>query len=196
LADVVSRQDGYAGAQPIFEDSISILDELQDRWGMAFAIDSSALAAAREGETDVARDLHGRALAISRELGDDRGVARTLMHLADLALAQGDASSAKELHRECLRIRHALKDMPGIASEMERFAWVLAADAAEDAARLLGVADALRDSIHVPMPRTARADYERSVRALAARLGDEAFESIRIEGRAITVEQAIAALLA
>lgn len=194
LADVVSRQGDYPAARSIFEESVAMLGSLGDRFGMAFAIDNSAQAAARGGDPETARNLHERALAISRELADERGVARTLMHLADLALQQGDRSRAKELHRECLRIRQGLRDMPGIASAMEKLAWVLAPDAAEDAARLLGAAEALRESIHAPMPPMARADYEQSVGALTSRLGRETFDTLRLQGRSMSAEEAVGTL--
>lgn len=196
LADVVSRQGDYATAQTIFTESVEILRELGDRWGMAFALDNSALAAGRRKDFASARSLHEQALAISRELGDERGVARTLMHLADVASQEGDLTRARSLHRECLRIRQALRDMPGIAVAMEKLAWVVMADAAEDAARLVGAAETLRETIHTPLPAASRGDYEQYVRSLASRLGEELFEAARLQGRAMGPEAAVAAILA
>jgi predicted ATPase/class 3 adenylate cyclase len=195
LADVVSRQGDDEQAGPLFDESLETLKGLGDRWGMAFAMDSSALAAARHGDLEAARARHEQALAISRELGDERGVARTLIHLADLASMEGDATRAISLHRECLRIRRALRDMPGVASGMEKLARVVGDEAAEDAARLLGSAEALRESIHAPLPPAARAEYEASVLALVLRLGERGFETARLEGRAMAPDQALAAVI-
>ena len=194
LADVASRQGDHAVAAKLFEESVEVFERFGDRWGMAFALDSAALAARREGQPERARALHEQSLALSRQIGDDRGVARTLTHLADLAAEQDDLARAKALHLECLRIRQSLRDMPGIASAMEKLAWVMLSEAAEDAARLLGAAEALREAIDAPMPATARADYERYVRTLASRLGEAAFESARTQGRAMAPEQALATL--
>jgi tetratricopeptide (TPR) repeat protein len=195
LADVVSRQGDDEQAAPLFDESVATLRELGDRWGMAFAIDGSALAAARNGDVQAARARHEQALAISRELGDERGVARTLTHLADLASLEGDVKRAIALHRECLRIRRELRDMPGIASGMEKLARVVSDDAATDAARLLGAAEALRESIHAPLPPAARAEYEASILALVVRLGEGGFEAARVEGRAMRPDQAVAAVI-
>ena len=194
LADVVSRQGDGEQARPLFDESLETLKELGDRWGMAFAMDGSALAAARHGDLQAARERHEEALAISRELGDERGVARTLSHLAGLASMEGDTKRAISLHRECLRIRRELRDMPGTAAGMETLARVVGDDAAEDAARLLGAAEALRESIHAPLPPAARAGYEASVLALVVRLGEGGFETARLEGRAMTPDQALAAV--
>jgi tetratricopeptide (TPR) repeat protein len=195
LADVVSREGDDENAGPLFDESVATLRELGDRWGMAFAMDSSALAAARHGDLEAARARHEEALVISRELGDERGVARTLIHLADLASMEGDATRAISLHRECLRIRRALRDMPGVASGMEKLARVVGDDAAEDAARLLGSAEALRESIHAPLSPAARPEYEASVLALVLRLGERGFETARLEGRAMAPDQALAAVI-
>lgn len=194
LADVVSRQGEHAAAAKLFEESVEVFERFGDRWGMAFALDSAALAARREGQLERARALHEQSLALSRQIGDDRGAARTLTHLADLAAEQDDLTRAKALHLECLRIRQSLRDMPGIASAMEKLAWVMPSEAAEDAARLLGAAEALRESIDAPVPATARADYERYVRTLASRMGEAAFESARTQGRAMAPDQALATL--
>jgi hypothetical protein len=118
------------------------------------------------------------------------------MHLADLAAQEGDTDRARALHRECLRIRQALRDLPGLAVAMERLAWVEAEDAAADAARLLGAAERIRESVRTPIPAAGREDYERAVRTLAARLGQDRFEAARLEGRALGPSGVLARVLA
>ncbi len=191
LADVISREEGYAAAQPIFDRSKALYVEFGDRWGEAFALDSEGLAAARSGDLEEARMLHEAAIGVSREIGDERGVARSILHLADEAAREGDVTRAKSLHRECLRIRRTLRDMPGTATALERLASVVMSEAAEDAAHLLGVAQNLRETINTPLPPGARADYERCVQWLAARMGPEAFEIARRAGRSLDMDAAV-----
>ena len=128
LADVISRQEGYEKAKPIFARAKSLYAEFGDRWGKAFALDSEGLAAARSGDLEVARMLHEEAIGVSREIGDERGVARSILHLADEAAREGDLTRAKALNRECLRIRRTLRDMPGTATALERLASVVMAE--------------------------------------------------------------------
>jgi predicted ATPase/class 3 adenylate cyclase len=191
LADVISRQEGYEQAMPIFARAKSLYAEFGDRWGKAFALDSEGLAAARSGDLEVARMLHEEAIGVSREIGDERGVARSILHLADEAAREGDLTRAKALNRECLRIRRTLRDMPGTATALERLASVVMAEAAEDAAHLLGVAQNLRETINTPLPPGSRADYERCVQWLAARMGPEAFEVARRAGRNLDMDAAV-----
>ena len=59
-------------------------------------------------------------------------------------------------------------------------------------ARVFGATEALREAICAPMPPVERPDYDRAVAAARAQLGEVAFSSGWAEGRAMTLEQAIA----
>ena len=61
------------------------------------------------------------------------------------------------------------------------------------AAQLWGASEALRDAYSIPIPRSERADYERSVSAARVHLGEKAFAAAWAEGRTMTSEQALAA---
>src|SRR5207244_2445804 len=60
------------------------------------------------------------------------------------------------------------------------------------AARLWGAAGALREALGTPLPSVWRADYERSVAAARAQLGQKAFATAWAEGRTMTPEQVLA----
>jgi predicted ATPase/class 3 adenylate cyclase len=195
LADVVGRQGDFEEARRYFEESIEIFRELGHRWGVGLALDNFGLVAGRTGDAPTARSLHEQALGICRELGDERGAARVLSHLGDLAAQQDDAAGARALYRESLAIREAVVDLPGIASAIEKLAWVLPAEEAEGAVRLVGCAEALRASIRAPVPPDQRADHERHLRELETTLGGSRFEAVRGEGRTMHRHEAVASLL-
>jgi DNA-binding NarL/FixJ family response regulator len=60
------------------------------------------------------------------------------------------------------------------------------------AARLLGVAEALRELIAAPVPLASRVDYENDLAAIRAGLDDPTFAARWAEGHAMTLEQGIA----
>ena len=60
------------------------------------------------------------------------------------------------------------------------------------AARLLGAAATLHAAAGTPLWRPNRADYERTVAATRAALGDDAFAVACAEGQALSPEQAVA----
>jgi len=68
---------------------------------------------------------------------------------------------------------------------------------AQRAARLLGSAEALRETIGAPLPVSDRAhyDYDRYAASIRVALGEERMAAAWAEGRAMTLEQAIACAL-
>ena len=62
----------------------------------------------------------------------------------------------------------------------------------ERAARLLGAAEALAATLDRSLPVALPAEYVRTVEAAHAALSEEAFAAAREEGRAMTLEQAVA----
>jgi predicted ATPase/Tfp pilus assembly protein PilF len=192
LADVFARQEEYAEAEALFEKSLAIFSEMDDRWGAAYALDNFGLMASRRSDFAAARTHYERALALSRELGDARATARTLTHLADLASQQGDVAGARSLYAEGLGIRQTLGDMSGIASALERLAWVATGEHPDRSVRLLGAAQALRQTIGASLNPSAREEYDRRLASLQERLGEERFKAAWEEGRKMTPDDAVA----
>jgi tetratricopeptide (TPR) repeat protein len=137
-------------------------------------------------------------LAIRRELGDRGGVALALNTLGNLAFEQGEYSSARACYSESLAIERGLGDKRGIAFSLEGLAEVVAAlGSARRAAGIWGAAERLREEIGSPLAPNERPRYERGVVAARASLGDDAaFNGAWQEGRASTLEEAIAIALA
>ena len=192
LADVEARLGDAAAARRHFDEAVRTFQGHGDLWGMAFALDSFGQVERTAGDLEEARLLHEQALTISRRLGDERGVARTLGHLGDLAAERGDRGEAVQLLLDSAAIRQRLGDLPALAAALERLAWVREPEDPADAARLLGAAEGLRESIGVPLPPASRTDHARRLAALADTMGSAAFEAAWREGRAITAEEALA----
>ncbi len=195
MADVVAREGDYAGARSRFEQGLAAFRQLGDRWAEAFALDSFAAVASRQGDLTSAEALGAQALAISRSLGDERGAARALGHLAEVAGRRGDVDRAKAMCRESLAIRRGLGDAPGIVAALENLAGIVMADDPEAAARLLGSAEALRESIHALVPPSARADHEERLRSLRDRLDEGRLTAALERGRAMSPDEAAATIL-
>jgi hypothetical protein len=56
----------------------------------------------------------------------------------------------------------------------------------------LGVAEALRQTIGAPLIQAEREELDQDIIATRSQLGEEAFQSAWAQGRAMTLEQAIA----
>jgi len=111
-------------------------------------VDSLGDAAFFAGEPERAMTLH-EDLAARRALGDRWGVAMSLLSLGWMALGRGDAPRAEALLEESL--------------------------AAENAARLLGAADAIHESLGTSKAATVWSRHtDPHLRAARARLGPDA----------------------
>jgi tetratricopeptide (TPR) repeat protein len=133
-------------------------------------------------------------LALFRDLGDKGGSAMSLRSLGRAATDQGDYRRAAALFDESLALSRDLGDNRDMAAGMEELAAVACAqEQPERAARLFGAAQALREAIGAPRPPADQPRYDRSVAAARAGLGEHAFTAAWAEGRALSVDQALAA---
>jgi non-specific serine/threonine protein kinase len=80
-----------------------------------------------------------------------------------------------------------------ISLTLEKLSGVAAGQGrANRAARLLGAAEALRETIHAPVESIDRSDYERFVSMTRAGLDEDKFVDCWADGRALGQERAIA----
>jgi predicted ATPase/class 3 adenylate cyclase len=193
LGLLAQEEGNYAVASALHEESLVIAQELGDRLGMARSLQNLGAVALRRGDYAAARALLEESLVIQRQHGDRHGMAWSLRDLGEVTCAQGDYGTARSLFMESLAVRHELGDKPGIVECLGVLAGVTATqDQPEWAARLLGAVAALRQAVGIPVPTYAQAEYDRGVAAARAALGDEVFAAAWAEGRAMTLDQAVA----
>ena len=107
---------------------------------------------------------------------------------------QGDNVAARALYEQSLAIVKEGNSKWDIALYLEGLAGVVVAQGEPAwAARLYGAVEALREALSVPLLPVYRAEYERSVAATRAQLGEQSFAAAWAEGRTMTPEQVLAA---
>ena len=116
-----------------------------------------------------------------------------LLELARVARAQGDNARALALCRESLVLSRKLDNKSLLAFCLATLAGVVqvVGDAAQ-AARHLGAAEKLFESLNVVLEPGGSLEYKSDLTAVRTRLGGSAFEVARAEGRAMSCEQAVA----
>lgn len=77
-----------------------------------------------------------------------------------------------------------LEGLAEVATIQGKYVW---------AAQLWGAAGVLREAVSVPIPFVDRANYERQVANVDAQLGERGFADALAQGRALTVDQVLAA---
>jgi tetratricopeptide (TPR) repeat protein len=152
--------------------------------------------AIERGDYGRAVALHEESLALRRELGDKWGIASSLGNLGLVAFERGDYARAVALLEEGLALARDIGAKHRVTECLEGLATVAGAlDQPERAARLFGTADALRAALGAPLPPRERARREQAVAALRDALGEAAFAAAWAEGRALSLEDAVALAL-
>ncbi len=178
----------------LLEEGLAVSKELSYKEGIATWLSLSGQFALSSGDALAARALLEESLALSKEIGHRHGTAASLALLARVAVHQGEFTAASALYEESLAITREIGDKLNAASCLEGLAGVAAAQKNPTwAARLLGAAEALRDTLGTPIPPIELPLYQRSVANTRAQLGEKAYTQAWTEGRGMNLEQALAA---
>lgn len=192
LAEVEHNQGNYMRATQLHEEGLALYRQIGDKWGEAWALDGVAAALRRQGKYAEARAMYEQSLHMQRELGEDASVSVSLSGLALVALGEGDLRTARSLLLESLAICAELDNKHKIAECLENIAIIAEVQgAAQEAVRLWGKAEALREAVGIPIPAIDLSDYKSYVANAYTTMSDEAFREAWKEGGAISVEQAV-----
>jgi predicted ATPase/class 3 adenylate cyclase len=185
-------QGNFEEAVKLYEEVVVLRREIGDKRGIAHSLYALGRFVLGQGDHERAVALGEEGLAMCRELEDKWGIAVSLGILGHVARHQGDYSRATRLVKESLALSRELGFKLGIALCLEELAGSTGAQGQpERAAHLYGAAEALRQVIGSPILPSERADYDRSVAAVRAGLGEEAFAKAWAEGRRMSTEEAI-----
>lgn len=177
---------------PLLSQGLSLDREVGDKEGMAVSSLLLGLVALKQGDVATARTWMEEGLLLYREMEYREGIAETLSLLGKVEAARGNLIFARTLYEESLTLARELEQRELMAIGLEGLARVIAAqgDLAQ-AARLWGLAEALREALGAPLPPVERADYDAAVAAVREQLGKETFISTWQEGRLLPADQAL-----
>ncbi len=114
-AVLAGEQGHYGSARQMFENSLETCLELNDKRGVAVALNALAVSARDRGDIAAAALLFERCVAIWKDLGDPADFARALSNLASVMKLQGEYERASSLYDECLTIFRQVGDVAGAA---------------------------------------------------------------------------------
>ena len=193
MGNVLRRNGDTVGARQAFEQSLRLFRECGDNFGASepnrllahIAVDEGKYAEARASLEEIHRFYRQARLNIWIDI--------PLWMLGVIAIREGDYARAKEWYTECLlfdeqiglsnQLAECLIGFAGIASAEKRF---------ERAAQLLGAGEAEVEMREIPLENIDRIELQRLTAVLRRELGDARFETLASQGRAMTMEQAIA----
>ena len=190
LGFVAWLQGDFAGAADECTQALAAFTELGDREGIAGELLSLGVVALYRGEHAAAAEQLEQSRAMSAEVGFREGVAWALHELGVLALHRG-RTDAEPLLRRALEIHRDLGDRWRLATVLDDLAAAALAarpSRPSHAARLLGAAQQVRDTIGTTIAPCERADHARTEAAARAVLGDAAFADLARAGAAASLD--------
>jgi tetratricopeptide (TPR) repeat protein len=184
-------------AQSLLEEALAICRELGDRQGIASALHNLGNVARPLGDLAAAQAYYQECLAIYRELGNEALAAYPWLGLGTVAARQGEWAVARGHLARSLAAWHQAGEDREILLALEGMASVEAAEGRpERGARLLGAADALRETnVMPPRSPSEQDEYERALASARVGLDEAEFAVAWGAGRALDLGQAVAEAL-
>ncbi len=194
LAGIAQERGDHNRAVALYEQGLALRQAFGDQLGAAISHDYLATLAGEEGDVERAIALLEEGLACKRQWGDKAQIAFTLYNLCLATYQLGQRERACDLALEALGLERDLANLGDLARRLEGLAEAVGVRAPEGAARLVGAAETLRESLGMA-PRNPT-HYGRIVSCLTRAVGADAFVSAKLAGRAMSPEEAVAYALA
>ncbi len=191
------QRGAHAEAACYLEESLSIARTQDSRFDLAQALYNMGLAKSEAGLYTEAGTLIEEARGMFDELGHTFWSMNAVGALGYICLLRADHGRARALLTEYLASARRLRDTANSAAGLEGLAVLAGVEGREQyAAHLFAAAQRLREEIGSRlMSLRNRTMIERAVSAARAQLGEDAWHTAWVAGRAMTTDQAIAAAL-
>jgi predicted ATPase/class 3 adenylate cyclase len=192
LAFPYAYEGDFDTAVGMIEEAKAIFEDLGVGRGVADSQWLLAISARLEGDTSAARTLAEESLRLHRQVNDRFGVTDALHVLGRIALAEGDLSTGAASFLEALDNDEEVGNRTGMSIVLDNLAAKASADGRHlRAVRLGGASEAIKEAAggHAPPPFIDLPDPREAARDV---LGDAAVRAAWEEGRAMTLDQALA----
>jgi len=183
----------YALARKRLNEALTLSLDTGDRGRASAALGGLAEVDLREGRYESASKLIEESLVIRREIGNKWALGVALGIWAWIAVLQHDWDSAFSRLKESAEVREEIGDKGGLVWCLEKLGHVaLGKEDVEKAVKIFSAAESIRAAMDSAMEPFDQSEYERNIALLHENLGEEEFKKAWDQGRAMTMEQAIA----
>jgi predicted ATPase/transcriptional regulator with XRE-family HTH domain len=197
LGGLALDQGDLAQGKERLEEALAIFHVLGDQSDIAWILGQLGRIAAREGNLAAAEERLQESLALGREVGAKRWIAYAQRDLGRLARDRGQIEQSTEQLYESLTVAREVGELDltlALLGEVGTLA--VARGEGGRAARLKGAELALRVRFNIPLrpvnEAEPEAESEETLAQARALLGEEQFTHVWEQGRAMSLEQAVA----
>ena len=192
LSVMAGNRGNFERAEALWEEGLALARKLGDRRRVTAILHNMALAKLAQGNFERAEALWEENLVLGKQSQDTLGIALSYVHLGIVATRRGDLERARTLLEEGLVLMGELGIKAGIAQTLESLAGLAGASGeTQEAARLWGAADALREAVGVPWLSLERRIHWPYLDAIRSRSEEAVWTEAWEEGRAMTPEEAV-----
>ncbi|MBN9387575.1 MAG: tetratricopeptide repeat protein [Chloroflexi bacterium] len=192
LGELAARTSDYPAARAYFEESLTLKRMLGNPGSIALVLLNLGEVALVQGDNEQAVDFLEEGLRLGRSVNTPHIIGLCLENLAKVALRRGAIEDALKLLRESLSLLRHIHNIRALLYTLECTAGAFAfGGQTNGAVRLFGAAEALRESLGVPLATGDRSIYEWLRSGVS--LGEETqmWATEWAMGRAMTLEEAI-----
>jgi hypothetical protein len=145
-----------------------------------------------KGDFTLSRESFKKVLPLFQEMGDIHRATMIQSEFGHMERYEGNLDQAEQVYRETILVWQKIGHRAAVANQLEFFAFIATARGQdEQAARLLGAAEALREKINIQMSPFERIEYDKQVDDLRGRVPEKVFSTLWAEGRLLPMEKAV-----
>jgi predicted ATPase/class 3 adenylate cyclase/uncharacterized protein HemY len=193
MARVSWSRGDYEQAAKMYEETLTIVRKLDNKGAIAGTLYDLGSVAWVKGDLELAAKRFEESLAIGHEIEGQFTVGYSLNGLGRVAYSRGDYGIAHSLYKKSLKMFRETGNHWNIAYSLEAFAALAVAQQdMQRAARLFGATESFYSLLRFLMSPMERDNHDRDLAATTAVLDEEDFSALWDEGRAMTMEQAVA----
>jgi predicted ATPase/DNA-binding NarL/FixJ family response regulator len=197
LGRVAYFENDPATARLLGGESLAIAEEVGDVWLIAWALHLLGLAAHIEADYPAAAAYYERSLELRRPLAYHEGIAILLFLMGVVAVRQGDFERAHTFNGEAIEIMRTRLGPWSLAPAFAISSHLAATEGqASRAVRLGAAAIALQDRYHTPLIPLSEALLDEGLAIARQALDEGAYATAVEEGRAMSLDAAVAEALA
>ena len=180
-------------AKRYFEESVSLGQAADLQYALGFSIHGLAVIAGASGDIETARRRFEESANLGQKMGNRQMINASRSDLTHILREHGELDEPLAIYKEVVLGWKEFGHRAAVAHELECMAYIFwRLGQALRTANLLGAAEALRQAIDSSMTGMERDEYEREVSALRAQLDVSTFTKAWAQGRAMTMDEAIA----
>jgi serine/threonine-protein kinase PknK len=194
LLGVATAMEGdLEGGISLLQQTRNLAQEQNDRWMQGFVCVDLGYALMRRGDYSGAESVFNHGVIVSREIWMKINEAYCLTFLAALKMRRGDLQEAKDNLQESSQIFIDARDRFGPTMSLIYLAELAKVESKlEVAARLFAAVAAVSKAAGITLFPIERTTLDRSVTELRVQLPEASFNAAWAEGRAMSLEQAVA----